>query len=153
MRDKSTRNHHRGTSHRYESKEERNMDRLAHMRETIPAMIAKHGCFIFAVMPEEGSQGFTYSVGISELAEGMPELLVVNLPMNIAHSLIMDAYTKMKSCGEPPEDGDLLTDSGTGAGTKMEFRFKSVQPGDTMGQHRSWILWPRGYSRHADSLA
>jgi hypothetical protein len=120
-----------GNQHRHPSREQRNTEHLENMLETIPAKIKEYGLMVMAIMGEGDKPEFAYSIGISEL-EGMPELLVVNLPGDIAHALIMDAFAKMKACGEPPEDGDILTGIGTGEGQNMEFVFKTVRPGNTM---------------------
>jgi Domain of unknown function (DUF4262) len=42
-------------------------------------------------MPEGRSPPFAYTIGLHE--QGLPELLMVGLPMETAHTLIMDTFT------------------------------------------------------------
>jgi Domain of unknown function (DUF4262) len=108
----------------------------------IPEKIKEYGLLIMAIADEghHNEPGFAYSIGIREsLGKLMPELIVVGLPGEISHMLINDAYARMKECGEAPCDGDILSGLGDGDGQKLEFVFKTVQPGNQMN------LWTRNY--------
>jgi Domain of unknown function (DUF4262) len=65
------------------------------------------------------------SIGLHEI--GMPELLVIGLPMDYAHEILMNAFAQMKSVGTVPEDGDFLTGV-----ANFDPVFKDVAPGNQM---------------------
>lgn len=63
------------------------------------ADIEKYGLHVISVMEDDGHAPFTYSIGI-EQSLGMPELIVIGLKSNVAHSAINECYRQMKEGGE-----------------------------------------------------
>jgi len=59
------------------------------------ADIAKFGLHVINVMEDDEHAPFTYSIGI-EQSLGMPELIVIGLKSNVAHSAINECYEQMK---------------------------------------------------------
>jgi len=66
------------------------MNRIEQIRQHMEAMIQKFGWFVQGVFPTAGSPGqeFSYSVGLHD--KGLPEVLVIGLPMQSAHVLVND---------------------------------------------------------------
>lgn len=100
--------------------------------QNIPEHIKTFGCTVLAIAPEKGSPGFSYTVGLHE--QGFPELLTIGLPAVTAHHILMSAYTRMKSSGEVPKDGDILADV-----CNSPLIWKKVAPGNDM------TLWAFDY--------
>lgn len=63
------------------------------------ADIEKFGLHVISVMEDEDHAPFSYSIGI-EQSLGMPELIVIGLKSNLAHSAINECYRQMKEGGE-----------------------------------------------------
>ena len=59
------------------------------------ADIEKYGLHVVSVMEDDEHAPFTYSIGI-EQSLGMPELIVIGLKSNVAHSAINECYRQMK---------------------------------------------------------
>ncbi|MGB9110243.1 MAG: DUF4262 domain-containing protein [Telluria sp.] len=59
------------------------------------ADIEKYGLHVISVLEEDGHVPFTYSIGI-EQSLGMPELIIVGLKSDVAHSAINECYRQMK---------------------------------------------------------
>lgn len=62
------------------------------------ADIEKYGLHVISVMEDDEHAPFTYSIGI-EQSLGMPELIVIGLKSNVAHSAINECYRQMKEKG------------------------------------------------------
>lgn len=62
------------------------------------ADIEKYGLHVISVMEDDEHSPFTYSIGI-EQSLGMPELIIVGLKSNVAHSAINECYRQMKDGG------------------------------------------------------
>lgn len=60
--------------------------------------IAKYGLHVISVMEDDEHAPFTYSIGI-EQSLGMPELIIIGLKSNVAHSAINECYRQMKEGG------------------------------------------------------
>jgi hypothetical protein len=59
------------------------------------ADIEKYGLHVISVMEEGEHAPFTYSIGI-EQSLGMPELIIIGLKSDVAHSAINECYRQMK---------------------------------------------------------
>lgn len=62
------------------------------------ADIEKYGLHVISVMGDDEHAPFTYSIGI-EQSLGMPEVIVIGLKSNVAHSAINECYRQMKEGG------------------------------------------------------
>lgn len=62
------------------------------------ADIEKYGLHVISVMEDDNHAPFTYSIGI-ERSLGMPELIVIGLKSEVAHSAINECYRQMKEGG------------------------------------------------------
>jgi hypothetical protein len=62
------------------------------------ADIESYGLHVLSVMDADEHAPFTYSIGI-EQSLGMPELIVIGLKSNVAHSAINECYRQMKGGG------------------------------------------------------
>lgn len=62
------------------------------------ADIAQYGLHVISVMEEDDSPPFTYSIGI-EQSLGLPELIIIGLNSDVAHSAINACYQQMKDGG------------------------------------------------------
>ena len=71
--------------------------------------IEQFGCHVTSVFGPDGEQpNFTYSTGI-EKTYGAPELIVVGLSTDLAHSIVNDYAARLKS-GEQFEIGQFYSD-------------------------------------------
>ncbi len=63
------------------------------------ADIEKYGLHVISVMEDGEHAPFSYSIGIGQ-SLGMPELIIIGLKNNVAHSAINECYRQMKEGGQ-----------------------------------------------------
>jgi hypothetical protein len=94
--------------------------------------VEEYGCHIIQVRGENGFPGWSYTIGLSDVL-GCPELIVIGLKENVAHSLLNEAARRMQE-GLRLEQGskaeELL------ANVKCEFRFIE----------KRWVKQTMGYA-------
>jgi hypothetical protein len=58
--------------------------------------IEKHGCHVIQVSPENGFPGWSFTIGLEDVL-GVPELIVIGLKDEIAHSLLNECARRLQS--------------------------------------------------------
>lgn len=96
--------------------------------------IEKHGCHVLNVMEGEDQPCFSYSIGINK-NQNKPELIVVGLKSTLAHSIINNYCSRLKS-GETFTPGKLYADFIEG----FEVAFVEVDK-KHYKEYLGWALW------------
>ena len=99
------------------------------------ADIAEYGLHVISVMEDGDLPPFTYSLGI-EQSLGMPELIVIGLKSNVAHSAINECYLQMKA---DPSIGQGSCIAGL-LGGDFECLIGEVSP-ERAKEYMFWTTW------------
>jgi len=65
-------------------------DRFDQIRAKGEEMIRRHGWMVQSVSPTQEQPGISYNYSIGLHAKGLPEILVIGLPLQIGHALVND---------------------------------------------------------------
>ena len=94
--------------------------------------IETYGCHIVQVREENGFPGWSYSVGFTDVL-GMPELIVIGLKNNVAHSLLNECNRRLQNglrLEEQSRQRELLSN--------VECEFRRVE--------KRWLIQTMGYA-------
>jgi Domain of unknown function (DUF4262) len=94
--------------------------------------VEKYGCHVIQVREESGFPGWSYTVGLSDVL-GCPELIVIGLKENVAHSLLNECADRLRAnirFQEGSRSQELLAN--------VECEFRSVE--------KRWLRQTMGYA-------
>lgn len=118
----------------------RTTDRLRWLREQKPQPdeikliddVGRYGCHVIRVREEGGFPGWSYTVGLNEVL-GCPELIVIGLKPDVAHSLLNECAGRLQKGIRLHEGGRV---DGLLSNVTCEFR----------GVEKRWIRQTMGYA-------
>ena len=99
------------------------------------ANIEKYGLHVISVLGDDEHVPFTYSIGI-EQSLGMPELIMIGLQSNVAHSAINECYRQMKE-GEAIGPGARVAGL---LGGGFECLIGEASP-EQVAEYMHWASW------------
>jgi hypothetical protein len=94
--------------------------------------VEKHGCHVISVREEGGFPGWSYTVGLTDVL-GCPELIVIGLKPEVAHSLLNECAGRLQQglrIEEKQRVGGLLSN--------VECEFRAIE--------KRWIKQTMGYA-------
>jgi hypothetical protein len=99
------------------------------------ANIEKYGLHVISVMEDDEHAPFSYSIGI-EQSLGMPELIIIGLKSDVAHSAINECYRQMK------EGGTIVPGTRVAGllGGGFECLVGAASPGQ-VAEYMHWAKW------------
>lgn len=98
------------------------------------ADIEAYGCHVINVFEEDEMPPFTYSVGIGKSC-GAPEIIVIGLKRELAHSIVND-YNRRAKSGERFVDGQMTSGFLVG----FDCLFREVEQ-KNYHEYMGWNIW------------
>ena len=105
------------------------------IERTILDNVEKHGWFCMSVLGEGEAPPFAYSVGFTKTF-GCPEFIVFGLNDKISHSILWNAFHKLKE-GETPSDNQ----SWAGLIKNYTCVLRAVHPSNVVRDYLNSAIW------------